>query len=565
MTWNPIIAETGIPIITFCQTGDGEVLIVSYSGEIYQLVRNPLRNQPSRFPTLLSETGLFSDLGTLEPEAGVYSYEVAAESYRGNVTRQYHVAIPGIDSIRVARQRRGWRYPSGTVFVRTFSKPNPQGSADSAIRIETQLLHFDGLAWQPYSYLWEPSQRDARLLPAEGGEFSLDVHGLAGENWFVHSRSQCRSCHTNQTGGVVGFSLENLSADAVRRFVQLKVLDRSAPNGWGLRKMVSPSDQNAELSSRARSFLTANCAHCHLRGGGGSVPLELEYSHADEAINAINTDPTQGRFDMNGAKVIAPGDPYRSVLLFRLASTGMGRMPKLTTHDSDPNGIRLIHDWIQSMSPNAGIQKNDSKSSAALRKLIETLADDDSAEGVRLANQAKHDGNMIVEALFERFLPANQRRKLLGPNVVSSEILAMAGDPSRGRRWLTESNTNQCLACHRVEGQGRNVGPALDGIGTKRKPSELFDSIVNPSAVIDTKYQSLAVLTDAGSIITGLKITDDQSGITVRGADGKDVLVKRNRIDAVRKQPQSLMPTGLHETMTARELADLIAYLSSLK
>lgn len=563
---NPVLANTGMPIITFAASASGDVLVVSYEGGIYKLVRNPLVDQPSQFPTRLSETGLFDSLGDLTPSAGVYRYGLAAESVHPSATKQYHVAVPDHQTIKVGRQKRQWKYPIGTVFVRTFSwNPGPFNSR--RIKVETQLLHYDGLSWQPYRYLWDESQREAHLLAADTQTHSLEPLGLKSVDWSVHSQAQCRSCHTNQAGGAVGFSLENLSDSAIKRFVEIGVLDQPAPQGWKIRKMVPPSKWDADLDARARSYLAANCAHCHRRGGGGSVALDLEYSHPNDSIGAIDVPPMQGNFEMNDARVIAPGDPYRSVMLYRMASCGIGRMPKLSNHDPDPTGIRLIHDWINSMPPGVTLERRSlpSRTSAALERLIAALEADNPELSTAMARQEMKDGNVLVEALFEHFLPASERRKQLGPNIDADQILAMSGDAHRGRKWLTETRGAQCIACHRVEGQGQNVGPSFDAIGSKRTAKELLESIINPSAKVDAKYQSHSVLTAEGAVITGLKIVDDATHLTIRSADGKDHVVDKGSIEAQRIQPQSLMPSGQAESMTARELADLLAFLQSLR
>ncbi|MEO1526239.1 MAG: PQQ-dependent sugar dehydrogenase [Planctomycetota bacterium] len=72
-SWNPVLAETGMPIITFGNDRQGEPLVVSYEGGLYKLVRNELAGQPnSSFPRRLSETGLFESITHLTPAPGVY-------------------------------------------------------------------------------------------------------------------------------------------------------------------------------------------------------------------------------------------------------------------------------------------------------------------------------------------------------------------------------------------------------------------------------------------------------------------------------------------------------------
>ena len=105
----------------------------------------------------------------------------------------------------------------------------------------------------------------------------------------------------------------------------------------------------------------------------------------------------------------------------------------------------------------------------------------------------------------------------------------------------------------------------LDGIGARRNRKELLASILEPSRLIEPAYQTYVVLTDTGEIVTGLKVAETDSEWTLRSADGKDIRIPIDSIESSRLQTQSLMPTGLAAEMTADELADLLAYLESLK
>lgn len=66
-----------------------------------------------------------------------------------------------------------------------------------------------------------------------------------------------------------------------------------------------------------------------------------------EKTNMLGARPSQGTFGIHAAQVIAPGDPFRSVLLYRMAKLGGGRMPHLGSTEIDRDGIKLIHDWVE--------------------------------------------------------------------------------------------------------------------------------------------------------------------------------------------------------------------------
>ncbi len=572
VTWNPVIAETGLQVITFAESRDNEVLIVSYDGGIFELDKNDAAEKRNDFPRKLSETGLFESTVTLDPAAGVMRYEIAAGAWRDGATSEFVVGVPGTETIKINRQQRSWAYPEGTVFANTLSKDGR--------RYETQILHFDGMTWQPYSYLWDDQQSDALLVDESG--LALDNGSPTatfeiGKRWPIAPRAHCRACHSRQSGGAIGFTLENLGDSQIDHFIEIGILDRRPPKGWNLSKMVDPRDSAAALEQRARSYLAANCAHCHRRGGGGTVPLDLTYSLPPGEINAIDLAPTQGSFGIDDAKVLSPGDPYRSVLFYRMATLGTGHMPKLWSRANDPEGLKLVHDWIASMSPSGDTTRaNDGRdhhdiddpfasTSASLRRFARLLETDDAEQAMVVARSAVAHANVVTSALFERFLPEGERRNRLGENINVDQILAMTGDADRGRARFLDGQGQQCIHCHRIQGSGRSVGPDLDAIAGKRSRQQLLESILDPSKEIDPKHATYLTLIDDGTIVTGLKIDENDVVIVIRSADGKDHRIEKETLESLKIQEQSLMPTGIAAEMTAQELADLLAFLCSLR
>ena len=574
IVWNPVLAETGLRIITFAYSKNNEVLIVDHAGGIYKLIKNKIDESRKEFPVKLSQTGLFTSTKKLDPAPGVYPYQLKSHAWQGGAQAEFCVALPDETTVKTAKMQRSWRNPKGAVYVKTLSKDVLVSGAVQHQRIETQLLHFDGVNWQPYSYLWNSDQTDADLVHIDGGSVELNVPGQGDgepaktETWRLANRAECRTCHTPQTGGAVGFTFENLGEQQTSNLVARKILDRIPPKNWKVRYMVDPRDETESLRDRARSYLMANCAHCHRRGGGGTVPLDLVYSNPNVAINAIGVEPTQGKFGMNHAKVIAPGRPFESVLYYRMATSGAGHMPKLWDRENDERGLATVHDWIASLGRNGSdtteAYPNDS-TSAALRDFHALLRGDLAAEDrANTINRLAGSSNPLAVDLVERFLPPDQRRKRLGKNIDPQAILALKGNVANGRARYFTAATQQCINCHRVQGTGNAVGPDLDGLGKKPTKADLLTSILKPSKDIDQKFKTHAVLTAAGVVHTGLLVNENANQIVLRVANGKNVPIIVAQIEARKVSERSLMPEGLAEQMTAQELADLIAFLHSL-
>jgi putative heme-binding domain-containing protein len=327
--------------------------------------------------------------------------------------------------------------------------------------------------------------------------------------------------------------------------------------------------------------------------------LELPYTHTLEQMNALEAIPTQGTFGLDDPQVIVPGDPYRSVLYYRLATCGAGHMPKLWDRDNDLEGVRLIHDWICSLAdaesshqpakrsatprhpgreqfptrPEVATAPADfgkdpravATTTAALR-WFHAASDGQISDEQRavMLGLAKEHADPLIRGLWERFLPIEERTERLGNQISSEKILGMEGDAAAGRQRFQAAKSQQCRQCHRAEGQGRAVGPDLDGIGSKRSRAELLESLLDPSRRIEQAYASHRVLTVDGRIFTGILGESAEGQVRLRVADGSEQVLKLDEIEERREVGLSLMPSGLAAEMTAEELADLIAYLASL-
>ena len=90
--------------------------------------------------------------------------------------------------------------------------------------------------------------------------------------------------------------------------------------------------------------------------GNAAIDLEFLTAYGTTPIkktNAINKQPMHHTFGLPNAKIIAAGDPERSVLLCRVARRGPGQMPQLATSIVDQRAVELLREWIESIPPPA--------------------------------------------------------------------------------------------------------------------------------------------------------------------------------------------------------------------
>lgn len=141
------------------------------------------------------------------------------------------------------------------------------------------------------------------------------------------------------------------------------------------------------------------------------------------------------------------------------------------------------------------------------------------------------------------------------------------GRPEVGKKLLEASAKNelQCLKCHRVMGQGGDIGPDLSLIGKKASKENLLDSLLTPSKAIADQYIVHAIATKKGQTISGLLIEESPTQVTLRDGNGKDHRFPVSEIDERTKSKVSLMPVDLVAWMTEDDLVDLVEYLLTLK
>ena len=319
-------------VTSFTEDQDGELLFNDiFSGSIFRIEKNtaPMVSAPA----LLSATGCVerSDAKVLAP--GVIPYEVNVPFWSDGAEKDRAFAIPDGSHIAV-NSAGGWTLPTGSVALKTFSFEGR--------RVETRLLvNHEGLGWSGYTYEWNEAQTDAALLD------DRKTTNVVGHDWLFPSRSECTFCHTSAAGRVLGLQAAQLNrGDQLTRLSDLGVFD--APIDPSKTPRLVPADETSvPIEIRARSWLHANCAHCHQLLGPGQGVADLRFDVAD--LHLCNTTPSSGDLGVAGARLLVPGDPSKSLVYLRASRRGENQMPPLGTSVIDPEGTALLKAWIGSV------------------------------------------------------------------------------------------------------------------------------------------------------------------------------------------------------------------------
>lgn len=137
-------------------------------------------------------------------------------------------------------------------------------------------------------------------------------------------------------------------------------------------------------------------------------------------------------------------------------------------------------------------------------------------------------------------------------------------DAAAGRRLFAHPKLAGCVRCHRAEGRGQVVGPDLSLAGRNERRRNV-ESLLRPSAVVAPHYQAWLIETADGKLRTGLLVRTYLDEDTYLDAKGELFRVKTSDVVESRPVAQSLMPDGLIDQLTDRELRDLLAYLGALR
>lgn len=347
--WDPVeqapaalerIAD-GPSFLGFGRDTSDEIVLLGTDSRLYRLVSNPRKGQSISFPKRLSLTGVYSSVKDRSFSPGIHRFEIATPLWRDGAAGRRFVGIPEGTSF-ASHPNRSWTLPNGGIAGITISKNgNP---------VETQLIQRDQEQWRFYSYVWDAETKDARLADTEGESILLPD----GSQWTVPSQSDCRICHTAQSGFLLGFSdwQTQFRTDAIPRILrsQLPTSQRhTIPNfpQWN----GNIPNRDGPLQSMARAYLHTNCAHCHREGAvAGRAQFEILANLPNQLTGAVNAPPITNLTAEPNAKIIAPGVPEQSALIQRMRADGVGRMPLIGSKHPDTAGIRLLETWIRSLA-----------------------------------------------------------------------------------------------------------------------------------------------------------------------------------------------------------------------
>jgi uncharacterized repeat protein (TIGR03806 family) len=315
-----------------------------------------------KIPKLLSQTGAFKDVRHLVPADALVPYDLVIPFWSDGAQKLRYVAIPK-GKIRFARTGE-WVFPAGTVFVKTFLLPTDGRDPKVQRRLETRLLMIQADSGiYGVVYKWRPDLSDADLISADSLSESIPVRGPKGElrqqTWYYPSRKDCLTCHNERAGGVLGVKTRQMNHDfsypsgvsdnELREWNHLGLLEPALRDDeiHSFDRLAPAADESRSLEDRARSYLDANCSHCHQPGGTvANFDARYDTPLAKQGLIGGEVLIDQG---IDRPRIIAPHDIWRSIAYMRVDTVGDIRMPPIDRETIDESGVELLRRWIDSL------------------------------------------------------------------------------------------------------------------------------------------------------------------------------------------------------------------------
>lgn len=329
--------------------------------------REPAPLTEAEPPQRLSEFGLFLGNGsTQQPAEGVIPYELNSALFSDYAEKFRFVKLPPGASAKYS-ENDAFDFPVGTIIAKTFAysadarKPN-----ENRRLIETRILQHTAQGWVGLPYIWNKEQTDA-VLDVAGD--TVDVTWLDAEgqqrtnNYIIPNSNQCKGCHKQGEEVLpIGPKARHLNRDftyaegtenQLTHWKRVKAL-AGAPDdpNQAPRLAVWNDPASGSLDDRARAWLEINCAHCHNPlGPARTSGLDLLASQKSPTqFGIFKTPVAAGRGSGPHSFDIVPGQPDKSILVFRIASTDGGiMMPELGKRMVHTEGVELVREWIAAM------------------------------------------------------------------------------------------------------------------------------------------------------------------------------------------------------------------------
>ena len=379
------LTEPGVAgVIAFGEDDDGELFMLGLGQNttLFKLIDDDIGAGP--LPQLLSQTGIFSDLTTLDVNDGFVPYELYESFWSDGALKKRWIAVPNNDGVHNGADEQvkyseygDWEFPEGTVIVKHFDLRVDDNNPSVTKKIETRVsvVGSDGKMYF-LTYNWNDNETDA-VLQSTSLDEPVDIATTSGgtrtQTWHFPSNSDCINCHNDANKGGLGLKSRYLNTDytyaetgiTANQLVTLShlgIIDETITDNDTNAIITNKAldDTNASLDEKARSYLDLNCAYCHRHDNDNRAEFDLRYYNSLEAtelltagiLSPLNIDPNE--------EIVFAGDASKSILFHRMNSVDVNiMMPPISKTIIDQPAVDLVEQWINQLDSNSTNVPND--------------------------------------------------------------------------------------------------------------------------------------------------------------------------------------------------------------
>ncbi|MBP88518.1 MAG: dehydrogenase [Planctomycetaceae bacterium] len=437
----------------------------------------------------------------------------------------------------------------------------------------------------------DPSEHVRFQLAFSLGE-SSDERAIAGLSRLARDPRNAEEVHAallSSVGHLADKLVESLISDdeflkqkhASTLLSRLGLIVGANPDVGPALRMLSSATQPGCPLSLQRTVLTSLGQGLSRRGSSlarvlaadvVSKPLRARVAGLFERATALAADDTQTVMDrglaiqlLAFADLETAGTQLPKFLLPQSAqSLQRAAVSALARQESDEVAAILLGRW-RTYSPQVRRDVVDSLMSSPAR--IQTLLAAVESKAVKRGDIERDKKQLLMKHPNKAVNSRSQQ--LFGGEVDSDrakvvasyqDVLDLEGDVARGLAVFKK----KCAVCHQVGTVGHLVAPNLASVQNKSL-ADLLIAVLDPNREAQPNFNVYSVLTEDGKIYTGMIATETGNSITLRRAEAKEDVILRSNIDELVSTGASLMPEGLEKDVSRQDLADVIAFVKSIK
>jgi len=319
------------------------------------------------------------DMKDLKPALGLLPFEPASVLFTDYASKKRFVWIPKGKAATYNSDKTVLELPVGAALVKSFYYTNVQNMTPTGGTriIETRVMIRKTNGWMFADYVWNADQTEAYydLAGSTTNVSWKDANNvIKSANYRIPSEEQCNVCHKSQqfngtelvtTHIPIGIKPQNLnfnlqyetgSKNQLAKWIEVGYLKNNFSFPTLENTVINYMDASKSLQLRVRSYVDANCSHCHMDNRHCDYrPMRFAFSETGTANGLTNmgvcVEPEDRQdFPVQLDKIVSPGDVTRSMLYYRINTTDESyRMPLHGRTIIHEEGVALIHDWINSL------------------------------------------------------------------------------------------------------------------------------------------------------------------------------------------------------------------------